>query len=130
MSEDAKLHSKGDLVTLRVDGPQEAVVEGVKEGRYFLLFEIWEVGTIPIGCIQTNQLIVPLISHPLAFLRFLVVIIMVIFPCFFQSSTVFWKLSEVLKKEDKLQSQFSDPASMIQVLNWTLSYNADLFMLS
>jgi hypothetical protein len=80
-------------------------MEGVKEvGRYFLLFEIWEVGTIPIGWVQTTQLVVPLISHPLAFLHFLVVIIMVIFPCFFQSSTVFGKLSEVLKEEDNLQS--------------------------
>jgi hypothetical protein len=84
MLEDEKLYSKGDLVALGVDGPQEAVVEGIKEvGRYFLLFEIWEVGTIPIGCIQTTQLDVPLISHPSAFLHFSAVIIMVIFPCFF-----------------------------------------------
>jgi hypothetical protein len=84
VSEDEKLYLKGDLVALGVDGPWEAVVEGVKEvGRYLLLFEIWEVGTIPIGCVQTTQLVVPLILHPWAFLHFLAVIIMVIFPCFF-----------------------------------------------
>jgi hypothetical protein len=84
VSEDEKLYLKGDIVVLGVDGPQEAVVERVKEvGRYFLLFEIWEVGTIPNGCIQTTQLVVPLILHPSAFLCFLVVIIVVVFPCFF-----------------------------------------------
>jgi hypothetical protein len=84
MSEDKKLYLKGDIVALGVDGPWEAVVEGVKEvGRHFLLFEIQEVGTIPIGCLQTTQLVVPLISHPLAFLHSLAVIIMAIFPCFF-----------------------------------------------
>jgi hypothetical protein len=120
MSEDKKLYLKGDIVALGVDGPQEAVVEGVKEvGRYFLMFEIQEVGTIPIGCIQTTQLVVPLISHPLTFLHSLVVIVMAIFPCFFQYSTVFGKLGEVSKKEDKLQSQFSDPVSMAYVLNRT-----------
>jgi hypothetical protein len=85
-SEDEKLYWKGDLMALGVDGPWEAVVEGVKEvGRYFLLYEIWEVGTIPIGCIHTTQLVVPLnsITHPLVLLCFLAVIIMVIFPCFF-----------------------------------------------
>jgi hypothetical protein len=89
------------------------VVDGVKEvGRYFLMFEIREVGTFPIGCVQTTQLVVPLISHLLAFLFSLAVIIMAIFPCFFQSSMVFGKLSEVSKKEDKLPSQFSNSASM------------------
>jgi predicted membrane protein len=74
----------GDIVVLGVDGLWEAAVEGVKEvGRHFLMFEIWEVGTILIGCVQTTQLVVPLISHPSAFLSFLAVIIMVIFPCFF-----------------------------------------------
>jgi hypothetical protein len=64
--EDKKLLLKGDIVALGVDGPWEAVVEGVKEVvRYILLFEIWEVGTIPIGCVQTTQLVVPLILHPL-----------------------------------------------------------------
>ena len=54
VSKDEKLYSKGDLVALGVDGPWEAVVEGVEEvGRHFLLFEIEEVGTIPIGCVQT-----------------------------------------------------------------------------
>jgi hypothetical protein len=105
VSEDEKLCLKGDIVVLGVDGPWEAVVEGIKEvERYFLLFEIWEVGTIPIDCVQTTQLVVPLISHPSAFLHSLAVIILAIFQCFFQSSTVFRKLSEVLKKEDKLQS--------------------------
>jgi hypothetical protein len=84
VSEDKKLYLNGDIVVLGVDGPWEAVVEGLKEvGRYFLLFEIQEVGTIPIGCVQTTQLVVPLILHPLAFLHFLVVIIIVVFPCFF-----------------------------------------------
>jgi hypothetical protein len=109
-----KLYLKNDVVAIGVDGSWEAVVKRVKEvGRYFLLYEIWEVGIIPIGCVQTTQLVVTLISHPLAFLCFLAVIIMVIFPCFFQSSTVFWKLSEVLKKEDKLQSCFSDSALIV-----------------
>jgi hypothetical protein len=120
MLEDKKPFLKGDIVVLGVDGPREAMVEGVKEvGRHFLLFEIWEVGTIPIGCVQTTQLVVPLISHSSAFLHSLAVIIMAIFPCFFQSSTVFRKLGEVLKKEDKLQSGFSNPASMAWVVNRT-----------
>jgi hypothetical protein len=50
--EDKKLYLKGDIVVFGVDGPWEAVVDGVKEvGRYFLMFEIREVGTIPIGCV-------------------------------------------------------------------------------
>jgi hypothetical protein len=113
VSEDNKLYSKGDIVTLEVDGPWEAVVEGFKEvGRYFLLFEIQEVGIIPIGCMQTTQLVVPLILHPSAFLCLMAVIIMVIFPCIFQSSMVFGKLGEVSKKEDTLPSQFSNSALM------------------
>jgi hypothetical protein len=52
-----------------VDGPQEAIVEWIKEvGRYFLLYEIQKVGIISIGCEQTTQLAVPLILHPLAFI--------------------------------------------------------------
>ena len=60
-SEDKRTYSKGDIVVLGMDGPQEAVVEGFKEvGRHFISYEIWKVGMIPDGCLFTTQLVIPL----------------------------------------------------------------------
>jgi hypothetical protein len=75
---------KGDIVALRPDTHWKVVVDGVMEvGRYFILYEVKEVGSIPIGHVQTTQLVAPLNSHPSVLLRFLVLILMAFFPCFF-----------------------------------------------
>jgi hypothetical protein len=60
------------MVVLGVNHPKEAAAERVKEeGRYFLMYEIQEVGMILIDSTQTTQPVIPLNSHPS------------IFPCFF-----------------------------------------------
>jgi hypothetical protein len=68
---------------------QKVVVEGIMEvGRYFILYEVKEVGSFPIGHVRTTQLVAPLNSHSSVLLRFLALILMALFPCFFQSSAV------------------------------------------
>jgi hypothetical protein len=74
-------------------------MEGVMEvGRYFILYEVKEVGSIPIGHIQTTQLVSPLKSHLSVLLHFLALILMAFFPCFFRSSAVIEKPGEVLRE--------------------------------
>ena len=52
------MYSKSDVVALAVESPWKTVIEGVKNlGRPFILYEI---GMIPIGCVQTTQLVVTL----------------------------------------------------------------------
>jgi hypothetical protein len=102
------------------------VIEGVVEvGRHFILYEVQEVGLIPIGCVWTTQLIAPTNSHLSVLLHFLAIILMAFLPCFFQSSTVFGKLGKVLKEEDPSQNQFSDPDSVVENSIKGLFYNAD-----
>jgi hypothetical protein len=73
---------------------------GLRRWEDTLSYEVQEVGMIPVGCIQTTQLMVPLNSHPFVLLHFLVIILVAFFPCFFQSFAVFGKLGRVLKVED------------------------------
>jgi hypothetical protein len=108
------MYKRGDVVALGLDGPREAVVEGVKEvGRYFLLYEIREVGRIPNGGIVTTQLVIPLNSHPSLFLRILAVIFMALIPWLFRSSAVFGKLGGGSKMEGKLGRSFGDLVSKV-----------------
>jgi hypothetical protein len=45
---------KGDIMALGPDARQKIVMEGVMEvGRYFILYGVKEVGSIPIGCVRT-----------------------------------------------------------------------------
>jgi hypothetical protein len=68
------VYLKDDIVALGLDTYQKVVIEGFKEvGRHFILYEVQEVGMIPIGCVQTTQPVVPLNSHLSVFLHFLVI---------------------------------------------------------
>jgi hypothetical protein len=88
-------------------------MEGITEvGRYFILYEVKDVGSIPICHVRTTQLVAPLKSHPSVLLCFLALILMAFFPCFFQSSAVFRKFGEVLKEEGLSLSQFCNSTSM------------------
>jgi hypothetical protein len=105
---------KGDIVALGPDTHQKVVMDGVMEvGRYFILYEMKEVGPIPIGCVRTTQLVAPLNLHLSVLLHFLALILMAFFPCFFQSSAIFGELCRVLNGEDLSQSQFSDPNPVV-----------------
>jgi hypothetical protein len=98
--DDKIAYQKGNIVALGPDAHQKVVMEGVMElGRYFILYEAKEVGLFPIGHVWTTQLVAPLNSHPSVLLRFLALILMAFFPCFFQSSAVFRELGEVSKEE-------------------------------
>jgi hypothetical protein len=82
--EDKVAYQKSDIVALGPDVHQKVVMEGVMEvGRYFILYEIQEVGSIPIGHVWTTQLVAPLNLHLSVFLCFLALILMTFFPCFF-----------------------------------------------
>jgi hypothetical protein len=71
-------------------------MEGIREvGRHFILYEVKEVGLVPMGCVQINQLVAPLNLHLSLLLHFLALILMAFFPCFFQSSAVFGELDRV-----------------------------------
>jgi hypothetical protein len=80
--------------------------------RYFILYEVKEVGSFPIGHVRTTQLVAPPNFHSSVLLRFLALIIMALFPCFFRSSAVFGKPGEVSKEEGPSRSWISDSASM------------------
>jgi hypothetical protein len=111
--EDKVAYQKGDIVALGSDVHWKVVMEEVMEvGRYFILYEVKEVGSIPIGHVQTTQLVAPLKLHPSVLLCFLALILMAFFPCFFQSSSIFEKPGEVSKEEGPSWSRFSDSASM------------------
>jgi hypothetical protein len=84
VSDDKWMYVRGDMVVLGISGLKEAGAEEVKEvGRYFLMYEIQQVGMIPIDSTQTTQLVIPLNSHPSIFLFILTIICMAILPCFF-----------------------------------------------
>jgi hypothetical protein len=111
--DDNLAYQKDDIVALGSDACRKVVVEGVMEvGRYFILNEVKEVGSFPIGHIRTTQLVAPLNSHLSVLLCFLALILMALFPCFFQSSAIFGEPGEVSKEEGSSQSQFSDSTLM------------------
>jgi hypothetical protein len=111
--DDNVAYQKGNIVALGPDAHWKVVMEGIMEvGRYFILYEVKEVGSFPIGHIQTIQLVAPLNSHPSVLLHFLALILMALFPCFFQSSAVFGEPGEVSKEEGSSQSRFSDSTLM------------------
>jgi hypothetical protein len=111
ISDDKVAYQKGDIVALGPDAHWKVVMEGVMEvGRYFILYEVKEVGLLPIGHVRTTQLVAPLNSHSSVLLCFLALILMAFFPCFFQSLATFGKPGEVSKEEGPSQSRFSDSA--------------------
>jgi hypothetical protein len=113
ISDDNVAYQKGDIVALGSDAHQKVVMEGVMEvGRYFILYEVKEVGSFPIGHIWATQLVTRLNSHPTVLLCLLALILMVLFPCFFRSSAVFGEPGEVSKEEGSSQSQLSDSTLM------------------
>jgi hypothetical protein len=82
--DDKVAYQKGNMVALGPDAHRKVVMEGVMEvGRHFILYEVQEVGSIPIGCVWTTQLVAPLNSHLSVLLCFLVLILMAFFLCFF-----------------------------------------------
>jgi hypothetical protein len=88
-------------------------MEGIIEvGRHFILYEVKEVGSIPMGGVRITQLVAPLNSHPSVLLRFLLLLLIAFFPCFFRSSAVFGKPDRVSGR-DEVQSRFSDSFSMV-----------------
>ena len=93
-------------------GHKVMMEEIIEVGKHFILYKVKEVGLIPMGGVQITQLVAPLKSHPSVFLRFLLLIVMAFFPCFFQSSAVFGKLDRVSGR-DEVQSRFSDSLSMV-----------------
>jgi hypothetical protein len=113
ISEDKVAYQKGNILALGPDVHQKVVMEGVMEvGRYIILYEAKELGLIPVGHVRTTQLVAPLKSHPSVLLRFLGLILMAFFPCFFWSSAIFGKLGEVSREESPSRSWFSDSTSM------------------
>jgi hypothetical protein len=71
LSDDKVAYQKGDIVALGSDAHQKVVMEGFMEvGRYFILYEVQEVGSIPIGHVRTTQLVAPLNLHPSVLLFF------------------------------------------------------------
>ena len=81
-------------------------------GSHYILYEVKEVGLIPMGGVQITQLVASLNLHLSVLLHFLLLIFMAFFPCFFQSSAVFEKLDRASGRA-KVQSQFSDSSSMV-----------------
>jgi hypothetical protein len=63
--DDKVAYLKGNIVALGPDAHQKVVMEAVMEvRRYFILYEVQEVGSIPTSRVQTIQLVAPLNSHP------------------------------------------------------------------
>jgi hypothetical protein len=113
ISDDNIAYQKGDIVALGPDARWKVVMEGIMEvGRHFILYEVKEVGSFPIGHVRTTQLVAPLDSHSSVLLHFLALILMALFPCYFQSSAVFGKPGEVSKEEGPSRSRISDSTSM------------------
>ena len=84
MSDNKEAFLKGDIVALGQDTHRKVVMEGIIEvGRHFILYEVKEVGSIPMGGVWITQLVAPLNSHPSVLLRFLLLLLMAFFPCFF-----------------------------------------------
>jgi hypothetical protein len=113
ISDDNVAYQKGNILALGSDAHWKVVMEGDMEvGRYFILYEVKEVGSFTIGHIWTTQPVAPLNLHPSVLLWFLALILMALFPCFFRSSAVFGEPGEVSKEEGSSQSWFSDSTSM------------------
>ena len=93
-------------------GHKVMMEEIIEVGKHFILYKVKEVGLIPMGGVWITQLVAPLKSHLSVFLHFLLLIVMVFFPCFFRSSAVFGKLDRVSGR-DEVQSRFSDSLSMV-----------------
>jgi hypothetical protein len=107
--DDKVANQKGNIVALGPDAHRKVVMERVMEvGRYFILYEVKEVGSFPIGHIWTTQLVASLNLHPSVLLCFLALILMALFPRFFRSSAIFREPGEVSKEEGSPQSWFSD----------------------
>jgi hypothetical protein len=84
ISDDKVAYQKGDIVALEPDAHWKVVMERVMEvGRYFILYEVKEVGLFPIGHVWTTQLVALLNSHSSVLLRFLALILMAFLPCSF-----------------------------------------------
>jgi hypothetical protein len=113
ISDNKEAFLKGDIVALGQDTCRKVVMEGIIEvGRHFILYEVKEVGSIPMGGVRITQLVAPLNSHPSVLLRFLLLLLIAFFPCFFRSSAVFGKPDRVSGR-DEVQSRFSDSFSMV-----------------
>ena len=93
-------------------GHKVMMEEIIEVEKHFILYKVKEVGLIPMGGVRITQLVAPLKSHLSVFLHFLLLIVMVFFPCFFQSSAVFGKLDRASGR-DEVQSRFSDSLSMV-----------------
>ena len=57
--------------------------EIIEVGKRFILYKVKEVGLIPMGGVWITQLVAPLKLQPSVFLCFLLLIVMVFFPCLF-----------------------------------------------
>jgi hypothetical protein len=108
ISDDNVAYQKGDIVALGSDARRKVVMEGVMEVGH----QVKEVGSFPIGHIWTTQLVAPLNSHLSVLLHLLALILMVLFPCFFQSTAIFGEPGEVSKEEGSSQSQLSNSTLM------------------
>jgi hypothetical protein len=98
--DDKVAYQKGDIVALGSDARRKVVMDRIMEvGRYFILYEVKEVGSFPIHHVRTTQLVAPLNSHSSVLLHLLALILMAFFPWFFRSSAVFGKPDEVSKEE-------------------------------
>jgi hypothetical protein len=84
ISDNKESFLKGDIAALGQDTCWKVVMEGIIEvGRHYILYEVWEVGSIPMGCVQITQLVDPLNSHQSVLLCFLALILMAFCPGFF-----------------------------------------------
>ena len=77
------LHMAISAQTFQDAGHKVMMEEIIEVGKHFILYKVKEVGLIPMGGVWITQLVAPLKSHPSVFLRFLLLIVMVFFPCFF-----------------------------------------------
>ena len=81
-------------------------------GRYFILYEVQELGLIPMDCVQITQLVAPLKLHLSVLFNLLAYILMAFFLCFFQSSAIFGALDRASGRGE-VQSQFSELSSVV-----------------
>ena len=81
--QDVFLHMAISAQIFQDAGHKVMMEEIIEVGKPFILYKVKEVGLIPMGGVQITQLVAPLKSHPSVFLCFLLLIVMVFFPCFF-----------------------------------------------
>ena len=75
---------KGDIVVLGQGSGRKVVMEGIIEvRRCFILYEVQELGLIPMDCVRVTQFVAPLKLHLSVLLCLLAYILMAFFPCFF-----------------------------------------------